>query len=122
MSAYDLLPSDEREAIAWVRERGGIEAVKEEWNHSRNLKRSLETAQAKVERQQRHIEFVQRKCRERQEHIVELNKTVSDMRLRLMPEPPESYGLIYRATKAGEVDFGEFLHRCKALAERERGE
>ena len=74
MSAYDLLPQEDREAIAWVREHGGIAEVKEEWNHSRNLKRSLETAQAKVERQQRHIEFVQRKCRERQEHICELNK------------------------------------------------
>ena len=74
MSAYDLLPEEDREAIAWVREHGGMDVVKEEWNHSRNLKRSLETAQAKVERQQRHIEFVQRKCRERQEHICELNK------------------------------------------------
>ena len=74
MSAYDLLPQEDREAIAWVREHGGIAKVKEERNHSRNLKRSLETARAKVERQQRHIEFVQRKCRERQEHICELNK------------------------------------------------
>ena len=29
MSAYDLLPADEREAIAWVREHGGPDAVKE---------------------------------------------------------------------------------------------
>lgn len=28
MSAYDLLPRDEREAIAWVRENGGLGAVK----------------------------------------------------------------------------------------------
>lgn len=28
MSAYDLLPDDDREAIAWVREQGGLEAVK----------------------------------------------------------------------------------------------
>ena len=28
MSAYDLLPADEREAIAWVRERGGLEHLK----------------------------------------------------------------------------------------------
>ena len=28
MSAYDLLPADEREAIAWVREHGGLERVK----------------------------------------------------------------------------------------------
>ena len=78
-----------REAIAWVRKHGGLDAVKEEWNHSRNLKRSLETAQAKIERQQRHIEFVQRKCRERQNHIVELNNMVSEMLPRLMPEGME---------------------------------
>ena len=81
--------ADEREIIAWVREHGGLDAVKEEWNHSRNLKRSLETSQAKVGHQQRHIEFVQGKCRERQEHIVELNKMVADMRPRLMPEGME---------------------------------
>lgn len=28
VSAYDLLPEDEREAIAWVREQGGLETVK----------------------------------------------------------------------------------------------
>ena len=66
--------AEDAEAIAWVREHGGLSHLKEEWNHSRNLKRSLETAQAKVERQQRHIEFVQRKCRERQGHICELNR------------------------------------------------
>ena len=27
MSAYDLLPADERDAIAWVREHGGLDAV-----------------------------------------------------------------------------------------------
>ena len=29
MSAYDLLPADEREAIAWVREHGGLSHVKD---------------------------------------------------------------------------------------------
>ena len=29
MSAYDLLPADERDAIAWVRDHGGLERVKE---------------------------------------------------------------------------------------------
>lgn len=65
MSAYDLLPEEEREAIAWVREHGGIAYVKDAWNVRSNLDRQLEKAQSKVERQQRHIEFVQRKCRER---------------------------------------------------------
>lgn len=74
MSAYDLLPQEEREAIAWVREHGGLGAVKEEWKLRSNLKRMCEKERAKVERQQRHIEFVQGKCRERQERIEELNK------------------------------------------------
>ena len=89
MSAYDLLPEDEREAVAWVREHGGIAYVKDAWNVRSNLDRQLEKAQAKVERQQRHIEFVQRKCRERQERIAALNKTVAEMRPRLMPEGME---------------------------------
>ena len=89
MSAYDLLSSDERNAIAWVRDHGGIESVKEAWNHRNNLDRQLETAKAKVERQQRHIEFVQGKCHERLVRIAELNKTIADMRPRLMPEGME---------------------------------
>ena len=31
MSARDLLPEEEREAIAWVREHGGLDAVKRRW-------------------------------------------------------------------------------------------
>ena len=115
MSARDLLPQEDREAVAWVREHGGLEdvrtqlsiwekvfawavelggvdacheaarwvrehggiaEVKEEWDRRSNLKRQLDAAQAKVKRQQRHIEFVQRKCRERQNRVVGLKKTV----------------------------------------------
>lgn len=77
------------EAAAWVREHGGIAYVKDAWNVRSNLDRQLERAQAKVERQQRHIEFVQGKCRERLERIAALNKTVAEMRPRLMPEGME---------------------------------
>lgn len=77
MSAYDLLPADEREAIAWVRDHGGIAYVKDAWNVRSNIGRQLERAQAKVERQQRHIEFVQGKCRERRERINELERNLS---------------------------------------------
>ena len=31
MSAYDLLPQEERDAIAWVRDHGGLDHVREEW-------------------------------------------------------------------------------------------
>ena len=89
MSAYDLLSADEREAIAWVREHGGLDHVNEVWNNRSNLRRMYESERSKVERQQRHIEFVQGKCRERQGHIVDLSKMVDEMRPRLMPEGME---------------------------------
>ena len=89
MSASDLLPEEEREAIAWVRVHGGIAYVRDAWNVRSKLDRQLEKTQAKVERQQRHIMFVQRKCRERKHHIVELNKMVDEMRPRLVPEGME---------------------------------
>ena len=89
MSAYDLLPQKDREAIAWVREHGGLAEVEKEWNVRSNLKRTCEKLRAKVERQQRHIEFAQGKCHERLERIAALNKTVADMRPRLMPEGME---------------------------------
>ena len=89
MSAYDLLPEEERDAIAWVREHGGIAYVKDAWNVRSNLDRQLEKAQAEVERQQRHIEFVQGKCRERQGRIEELRRTIAEMRPRLVPEGME---------------------------------
>ena len=100
---YDLLPIEDREAIAWVREHGGIAYVKDAWDVRRNLDRQLEKAQAKVERQQRHIEDVQSKLIERNERIAELksmidvreranqqlNDELNAMRQRLMPEGME---------------------------------
>ena len=85
----DQIERELREDAAWVREHGGLAEVEKEWNVRSNLKRSLETAQAKVERQQRHIEFAQGKCHERLERIAALNKTVAEMRQRLMPEGME---------------------------------
>lgn len=103
MSAYDALPPETCEAIAWVRKHGGIVNVEEAWERRKNLARRLETAQAKVERQQRHIEFIQRKCRARQARIVELNKAVAEMRPRLMPK-----GIEWPRFEDGEpVEFGD---------------
>ena len=76
-SPYDAILPEDREAIAWVRKNGGIAYVKEEWRRRSNLDRQLERAQAKVERQQRHIEFVQGKLterNERNERIAELER------------------------------------------------
>ena len=87
--ALAALDDWDRDAIAWVREHGGIAYVKDAWNVRSNLKRQLDSALAKVERQQCHIEFVQRKCRERRERIEELDKAIAEMRPRLMPEGME---------------------------------
>ena len=89
VSAHDLLPDEEREAIEWVREHGGIDEIREIWNRRSNLRCQLDKEKAKVERQQRHIEFIQRKCRERQERIRDLDKAIAEMRPRLMPEGVE---------------------------------
>ena len=92
----DLLPNEDREAIAWVREHGGLGAVKDEWNNRRTVKQQLENAQSKVERQQRHIESIQSKLAERRDRIAdlecerdELRTQVDAMRPRLMPEGME---------------------------------
>ena len=79
MSAYDLLPQEEREAIAWVKEHGGIAYVRDAWRVRSNLDRQLGKEQAKVERQQRHIESIQGKLRERRERIEELNRELDEL-------------------------------------------
>ena len=79
-SPYDAILPEDREAAAWVRDHGGIDHVRVEWYSRSNLKRMYEKEKAKVERQQRHIEFVQGKCRERQGHIVELSKELAGLR------------------------------------------
>lgn len=82
-SPYEALPPEDREAIAWVRDHGGLDAVRERWaggmklSHVRNL---CDKHKARHERQQRHIEFVQVKCRERQERIVALRKELAELR------------------------------------------
>ena len=68
---------EDTEAVEWVREHGGIAYVKDAWNVRSNLGRQLETAKAKVERQQRHIEDVQGKLTERNERIAELERNLS---------------------------------------------
>ena len=126
MSAYDLLPADEREAIAWVREHGGIAYVRDVWNVRSNLDRQLAKEREKVERQQRHIEFVQRNP----EHLTHAK-----------PEPPDSWERLeedatlgvnaYRERHGIEKHDGmtwpqlvreDLVRRCRALAERERSE
>ena len=65
------------DALAWVEEHGGLEAVKVHWSgrvalsHVNNM---AERHKAKVARMQRHIEHVQGVCKTRAHRIVELSK------------------------------------------------
>ena len=89
MSAYDLLPQEDREAIAWVRERGGLERVKAQRRES--------MPRAAYERKKAgfldHIAECERALGRRREIISELNHRASDLtrenaelRKRAMPE------------------------------------
>ena len=75
MSAYDLLPADEREAIAWVREHGGLERVKAQRRES--------MPRAAYERKKAgflgHIAECERALRRRNQRIEELGHRASDL-------------------------------------------
>lgn len=81
MSAYDLLPQEDREAIAWVRERGGLVAVKDGWTGHvplENVKKMVELHKSKRERLKAHALWLERKCAERRERIEELSGKVAE--------------------------------------------
>ena len=92
MSAYDLLPADEREAIAWVRDHGGLERVKAQRRES--------MPRAAYERKKAgflsHIAECERALGRRRDAITRLaneNDTlrleIAQMRPRLMPDGME---------------------------------
>ena len=92
VSAYDLLPEEEREAIAWVRDHGGIESVKAQRRES--------MPRAAYERKKAgflgHIAECERALGRRRDAITRLaneNDTlrleIAQMRPRLMPEGME---------------------------------
>ena len=74
MSAYDLLPADERDAIAWVREHGGLDYVRAEW-------RSRVPRDRYERRRQRllgHIAECERALGRRNQRIEELERSLSE--------------------------------------------
>ena len=92
VSAYDLLPEEDREAAAWVRKHGGLDYVKSEW-------RSRVPYDRYERRRQRllgHIAECETALGRRREIISELNHRASDLtrenaelRKRAMPEGME---------------------------------
>lgn len=92
MSAYDLLSSDERNAIAWVRDHGGIDYVKREWRSRVPYDRYVRRRQSLLG----HIAECETALGRRREIISKLTHRVSDLtnenaelRKRLMPEGME---------------------------------
>ena len=74
VSAYDLLPKEDREAIAWVREHGGLDYVKSEW-------RSRVPYDRYERRRQRllgHIAECERALGRRNQRIEELERSLSE--------------------------------------------
>ena len=69
MSAYDLLPEEEREAIAWVRERGGIEHVRQQWAYLRGRANHADHVDRQLAKRQRQIDESHAALRRRNERI-----------------------------------------------------
>ena len=92
MSAYDLLSQEDRDAIAWVRDHGGLDAVKAHWRGyvpASWLEKAKRSYERKRDSLKAHAWELERKCAERRETIRELNKTIAELRPRLMPEGME---------------------------------
>ena len=117
MSAYDLLPADEREAIAWVREHGGLGAVKAqrcesmpraayECKKAGFLDHIAECERALGRRNQRIAELEER-VRVRERANDELNEELNAMRPRLMPE-----GMEWPPVDGKPVVIGERMRSC----------
>lgn len=105
-SPYEALPPEDREAIAWVREHGGLDAVRSEWSS----RVPYDKHEQRRHRLLGHIAECETALRRRNQHIKELGHRVSDLtaenaelRKRAMPE-----GMEWPRFEDGEpVRFGE---------------
>ena len=84
--------AEDAEAIAWVREHGGLDAVKRHWKGyvpAAWLEEAKSRHEQRRDRLKAHAWELECKCAERRETIEELGKTIDEMRPRLMPEGME---------------------------------
>ena len=99
VSAYDLLPEEDRDAIAWVREHGGLERVKAQRRESipraaYERKKAgfighIAECETALGRRNQRIEELEERVRVRERANDELNEELNAMRPRLMPEGME---------------------------------
>ena len=112
MSAYDLLPEEDRETIAWVREHGGLDHVRAEW-------RSRVPYDRYERRRQRllgHIAECERALGRRNERIAELEhergeltRENAELRKRPTPKALDAYGVETRVgDTVWEVETGDW--------------
>ena len=114
VSAYDPPSQEEREAAAWVREHGGLEAVRRRWEclsyYADPVPRSR--MEKRLARLQRQIDESHAALGRRRETISELNRRACDLtrenaelRKRAMPE-----GMCWPVFEDGEpVRIGDFV-------------
>lgn len=93
MSAYDLLPEEDREALRWVREHGGIGHVRDQWSFLRGRANHADHVDRQLARRQRQIDESHAALRRRNDMLArysEANKALLEraaaMKRRLMPE------------------------------------
>ena len=105
MNAYDLLPQEDRDAIAWVRDQGGLDAVKRRWEclsyyadpvprsyAERRIaarQRQIDESHAALRRRNARIVELEQECDELREMVRSLNALTDEMEKRLMPEGME---------------------------------
>ena len=103
VSAYDLPPQEDREAIAWVREHGGLDHVRSQWGYLKGRANHADHVDRQLEKRQRQIDESHAALRRRNERIVELeherdelremvrslNALTDEMEKRLMPDGME---------------------------------
>lgn len=79
-SAYDLLPDEDRDAMAWVRENGGLDVVKRKLRERvpiDTVALMVERHKAKRERLKAHAEEVERRCGQYNYEVRKLRSEVS---------------------------------------------
>ena len=68
-SPYDALPPDDRAAIAWVRDHGGVEHVRNQWDYLRGRANHADHVDRQLARRQRQIDESHEALRRRNERI-----------------------------------------------------
>ena len=66
-SAYDLLPQEDRDAIAWVRKHGGLDHVRSQWGYLKGRANHADNVDRQIERRQRQIDECHDALRRRNE-------------------------------------------------------